>query len=220
MRSRVNYAERPFFEHGAIVGSPARGVNFTAGWVSGARLAALCPPGDWRTRFHQILSGLAAATHRPNGRSRFGSPGDFSQEPAVSRVISDVNAMLDSLPFTPMDDRCRDRPGQLVSAVIVAFVQGDLKPGDPFPQPAELARTCHMPRHEVLAAIGYLLSHRILQQDRSGALRIHRGAAPTIEMKQQAFLARARQLVGQARQWHLPADCLDPLFHKAAHEKP
>jgi DNA-binding transcriptional regulator YhcF (GntR family) len=128
--------------------------------------------------------------------------------------------MLDSLPFSAMDDPSHDRPGQLVSAVIVAFVQGDLKPGDPFPEPSDLARTCHMPLYEVLDAIASLLSRRILQQDRSGALRIHPKASPTIEMKQHAFLARARQLVGQAHQWHLPTDCLDPLFHKAAHEKP
>ena len=119
-----------------------------------------------------------------------------------------------------MDDRCRGRAGQLVNSVIVAFVQGDLKPCDPLPEPSELARTCHMPRQEVLTAIGYLLSQRILEQDRVGGLRIHRRAAPTIEMKQCAFLARARQLVGEARQWHLPIDCLDPLFHKAAHENP
>lgn len=126
--------------------------------------------------------------------------------------------MFDLLPSAPKNDRCRS--DQLVSAVIFAFVEGEVKPGDPFPQPCELARACHMSADEVLAAIGFLLSNRILQQDRSGALRIHRRAAPTIEMKQQAFLARARQLVGQARQWHLPTDCLDPLFHKAAHEIP
>lgn len=134
------------------------------------------------------------------------------------RVILDVHAMFDLPSSATGTARCRS--DQLVSAVIFAFVHGDLKPGDPFPQPSELTRACHMCADEVLAAIGFLLSHRILQQDRSGALRIHRGAAPTIEMKQQAFLARARQLVGQARQWHLPADCLDPLFHQAAHEKP
>ena len=128
--------------------------------------------------------------------------------------------MLGSLSFPPTDAGCRDRAGRLISAVLVAFVQGDLKPGDPLPGPGELARACHIPRHEVLTAIGYLLSHRILEQDRSGALSIHRGAAPTIEMKQYAFLARARQLVGDARQWHLPADCLDPLFHRASHERP
>jgi DNA-binding transcriptional regulator YhcF (GntR family) len=169
--------------------------------------------------FHQIMSGLTAATRRPNRRSRLAPPGDCFQEFVRLRVIPDVHAMLRSFPFPPTDAGCRDRAGQLVSAVVVAFVQGDLKPGDPLPDPCELARAHHLPRHEVLTAIGYLLSHRILEQDRSGALSIHRGAAPTIEMKQYAFLARARQLVGEARQWHLPIDCLDPLFHRAAHEK-
>ena len=167
--------------------------------------------------FQQTLSDLARITRRPTRSSRSESQRDFSQERSVSRVISDAYAMFELPSSAPGNDRCRSE--QLIRAVISAFVQGDLKPGDPFPQPSELARTCHLPRHEALTAIGYLLSHRILEQDRCGALRIHRGTAPTIEMKQQAFLARARQLVGQARQWHLPADCLDPLFHKAAHEK-
>ena len=74
-------------------------------------------------------------------------------------------------------------------------------------------------RHEVLTAVGYLLSAPIIEQDRSGALRIHRGAALTIEMKQQAFLARARELVGEAYQWQLPIDCLDSLSYRATHEK-
>jgi DNA-binding transcriptional regulator YhcF (GntR family) len=113
----------------------------------------------------------------------------------------------------------RDRPGQLVSAVVVAFVQGDLKPGDPFPGVCELARHCHLPRHDVLAAVNSLLARRVLEQDRSGALRVRRRAAPTIEMKQHAFLARARQLVDQAHEWHLPADCLNHLFEKAARER-
>lgn len=168
---------------------------------------------------HQLLSGLAAARRSIRG-SRAKPSGDFSQETAVSRVISNAHAMFDLLTSPTGNERCLDRSNQLVNAVIFAFVQGDLKPGDPFPQPSDLARACKTPLHDVLAAIAHLLSRRILQQDRSGVLHIHRGASPTIEMKQQAFLIRARQLVGQARQWHLPADCLDPLFHKAAHEKP
>lgn len=169
---------------------------------------------------HQILSGLAAVNHRSNRGSRSESPRDFSKETAVSRVIFNANAMFDLHTSSTGNGRCRDRSDQLVSAVISAFVQGDLKPGDPFPQPSELARACKTPLHDVLAAIGHLLAHGILQQDRSGVLHIHRGASPSIEMKQQVFLVRARQLVGQARQWHLPTDCLDPLFHQAAHEKP
>ena len=114
-----------------------------------------------------------------------------------------------------MEDASLDRSEQLISSVIIAFVQGDLKPGDPFPGPSELIGACHMSHHQVLAAITSLLARRILQQDRSGTLRIHPRAAPTIEMKQQAFLVRARQLVGQARKWHLPSNCLDQLFNKA-----
>ncbi len=168
--------------------------------------------------FHQTLSDLGKVVHGPTHSSRSDTQRIFSQERSVSRVISDAYAMFDLPSTKPGNDRCRSE--QLISAVISAFVQGDLKSGDPFPQPSELARACHMCPGEVLAAIGFLLSHRILQQDRSGTLRIHQRASPTIEMKQQAFLARARQLVGQARQWHLPDDCLDPLFHQAAREKP
>ena len=69
----------------------------------------------------------------------------------------------------------------------------------------------------MLDAIGSLLAHRILHQDFSGTLHIHERANPTMEMKQQAFLALARKLVSQAQQWHLPVDCLDPLFYRAAH---
>ena len=128
--------------------------------------------------------------------------------------------MSSSLPFSIAEDPSLDRAGRLVNSVIIAFIEGDLKPGDRFPEPSELAATCHIPLHEVLAAITSLLSRRILQQDRSGALRIHPRAAPTIEMKQQAFLVHARQLVGQARKWHLPPCCLDQLFNKATREKP
>lgn len=128
--------------------------------------------------------------------------------------------MFRSLPSGCTTDRGRGRSERLVNAVLAAFVEGDLKPGDPFPEPCELARTCHMGRHEVLIAVGHLLAGRVLQQDRSGSLRIHPRAAPTIEMKQQAFLSRARQLVDEAHRWHLPDECLDPLFHQAAHRNP
>jgi hypothetical protein len=104
--------------------------------------------------------------------------------------------------------------------VVVAFVLGELKPGDPFPEPSELAGTCNMPCHEVLAAINCLLASRLLEQNRSGALRIRRGATPTVEMKQHAFVCSARQLVDHARRWQLPADSLDQLFQQAAREKP
>ena len=169
---------------------------------------------------HPIPSGLAAVICRRNRRPRIASSVDFVQEPARRRVVSELHAMSSSLPFSIAEDPSLDRAGRLVNSVIIAFVEGDLKPGDPFPEPSELAPACHIPLHEVLAAIAYLLSHGILQQDRSGALRIHRKAAPTIEMKQHAFLACARELVGQARTWRLPPCCLDQLFNKATREKP
>lgn len=168
---------------------------------------------------HRVMSG-PGGLRLPGSPVQAGRSECLSQEAGHLRVIPDVNFTPSPPPFPPTGAGDHDRSGQLVSTVVVAFVQGDLKPGDPLPGPSELARAFHIPRHEVVKAVGYLLSHRILEQDRSGSLRIHRGAAPTIEMKQCAFLARARQLVGDARHWHLPADCLDPLFHKAAHEEP
>lgn len=166
----------------------------------------------------QILPTLAAVMPCPNRDSQVVSPGDSSQESVVSRVIMNVNALSASHPLLPFGNAPADPSGVLINSVIVAFVQGDLQPGDPIPQPPELARACKIPLYDVLAAIARLLSHRILQQNRSGALRIHPMAAPTVEMKQQAFLACSRQLVDRARGWHLPPESLEPLFHKAACE--
>jgi DNA-binding transcriptional regulator YhcF (GntR family) len=169
--------------------------------------------------FHHIMSGLTTSVGRQNRRVRTASTEGFFQDSACSGVVPSVNTKLASLPFPLPVAGCRNRAANLINAVILALIQGDLKPGDALPDPPELARACHLPRHEVLTAVGYLLSGRILEQDRFGALRIHRGSAPTIEMKQQAFLARARELVGEARRWHLPVDCIDPLLYRAAHEE-
>lgn len=165
--------------------------------------------------FHPLPPGFPTLGRRQSGRSRNASAGDFAQGSARRGVVQGVKATLETLPFSPMEDPSLDQSEQLISSVIIAFVQGDLKPGDPFPGSSELVCACHMNHHQVLAAITSLLSRRILQQDRSGTLRIHPRAAPTIEMKQQAFLVHARQLVGQARKWQLPSNCLDQLFTKA-----
>lgn len=80
---------------------------------------------------HPIPPGLAAADRRTNDRPRFVLFGNFVQDSARQCVVPDMNAMLRSRPSPLMDDCCRDRSGLLVSSVIVAFVQGDLKPCDP-----------------------------------------------------------------------------------------
>src|SRR6056297_602725 len=58
---------------------------------------------------------------------------DSSQESTACRVISD--AMFRALPSTSVTHRGRDRVERLVNEVIAAFVQGELRPGDPFPEP-------------------------------------------------------------------------------------
>jgi hypothetical protein len=170
---------------------------------------------------HQIPSNFAAAIqHAAERRSVPPKGAGFVQESIVSRVAQGMESLRMLLPYPPACDQCRDRPGQLISSVILAFVEGNLKPGDPFPEPAELARACHMPLHEVLAANAFLMDQKILRQDGAGSLRIHPKAIPTLDMKQHAFLVRARQLVGQARQWHLPPEGLCVLFDKANREPP
>ncbi len=117
-----------------------------------------------------------------------------------------MKTTLEPLPFSLKKDPELSWSERLSTSVIIALIQGELKPGDPFPAPSALMRMCAGHHQDVLDSITLLLAHRILQQDRCGNLRIHPAATPTTEMKQQAFLVCARQLVRQARKWNLPRE--------------
>ena len=125
-----------------------------------------------------------------------------------------MNSTFQPLPFALGEDISSNWSDRIVTSVILAFIQGDLKPGDSFPSPAELTQACGGHHQDVLESITFLLRHNVLEQLPSGSLRIHPQAAPTLEMKQQAFLARARQLVRQASEWHLPSESVRLLLKK------
>jgi hypothetical protein len=127
-----------------------------------------------------------------------------------------MKTTLEPLPFSLKQDPGLSWSERLTTSVIIALIQGELKPGDPFPTPSALMKVCLGHHQEVLDSITLLLSHRILQQDRSGHLRIHPAASPTVEMKKQAFLMCARQLVRQARKWALPRESILLLLREAA----
>lgn len=168
---------------------------------------------------HHFPASLAALSHESAARrtARVEIAG-FVQESHCSRVVRCVKALLEALRVPAASDCRGENCQRLVGVVVLAFVEGDLKPGDPFPNPAELAQACNIPLAEALDAVAYLMNRRILQQDFSGALHIPPLAAPTLEMKQQAFLVRARQLVGQARQWHLSSEGVRVLLDQAGRE--
>jgi DNA-binding transcriptional regulator YhcF (GntR family) len=127
-----------------------------------------------------------------------------------------MNNTLQPLPFVLREDPSLSWSERIVSSVILAFIQGDLKPGDSFPSPATLTKACAGHHQDVLDGVTFLLAHRVLHQDTCGGLRIHPQASPTLEMKQQAFLTRAQQLVRQARQWHLPQESVRLLLRGIA----
>ncbi len=106
----------------------------------------------------------------------------------------------------------------LESAIVCALLDGDLKPGDPIPAHDQLSQDFQIPLSEVLTAVSNLLSQRILRQDANGNLFIQFRAIPTLEMRQQAFVMRARQLMDVARQWELPSACIPSLISSAAQQ--
>lgn len=125
-----------------------------------------------------------------------------------------MNTNLQPLPFTLREDSSLNLSERIITSVILSFIQGELKPGDSFPSPATLTAACAGHHQDVLESITFLLSHKVLQQQPCGSLRIHPLAAPTLEMKQQAFLASARKLVRQAREWHLPRESVRVLLRE------
>jgi DNA-binding GntR family transcriptional regulator len=105
---------------------------------------------------------------------------------------------------------------QLEAAITSALLDGELQPGDIISGPDELSESFKIPLNEVLDSITHMLSQRILRQDADGNLSIHLRAVPTLDMRQQAFVMRARQLVDIAKKWDLPNGCIEPLLSRAA----
>lgn len=100
----------------------------------------------------------------------------------------------------------------LEAMIASRMLDGDLKPGDPMADPDELAQSLNIPLSEVLDSISWLLSRRILRQDNQGNLFIHSVARLSVEMRQQAFVLKARQLLDVARRWDLPSSAIDALI--------
>lgn len=163
-------------------------------------------------------TGFANKAGSPEGRVKKASGPEQQEEAALSHVIEEVQTLFHALPECVGESHRINLSGRLIGAVVLAFVDGDLKRGDPFPCPVELARVCHMPLIEVLDAIAFLMQHRLLQQDATGDLHISPYAVPTCDMKHQALLHRTRQLVRQAHEWHVSNDGLRSLFERATRE--
>ena len=107
---------------------------------------------------------------------------------------------------------------QLEAAITSSLLDGELKPGDMVSGPDALSQNFQIPLSEVLESISHMLAQRIFTQDNSGNLFIHICAIPTLEMRQQAFVVRARQLMDIARKWELPNGCIEPLISSAAQQ--
>jgi len=100
----------------------------------------------------------------------------------------------------------------LEAMIASRLLDGDLKPGDPLAGPDELARSLKITLSEVLDSVSFMLSRRILCQDIRGNLFIHPDARLSVDMRQQAFVLKARQLLDVARRWQLPTSAIEPLI--------